>query len=365
MLNNKYICVVPAVGITFGQMVSEKSSYYEEGESENPFSEVVRQLESKNIYLIEKDDLPKFKEEKIACILHFNIDYELMSKHRNAINMYVAAEPACVDFTHYEYRLEKLSTYFDYTLTWNDNLIDLNGFIKFNYPIDFKIRKEKREFEDRKLVTNISANKKSPHPDELYSERYRAICYFDQFEPDFEFYGNGWDKLEFRSYRGITSSKRSTLAKYKFSICFENQTKTKGYITEKIWDCLLCGTIPIYWGADNVKEYIPENCFIDFREYSTIEDLHNTIVSMPKKEWEEYINNIEVFLAKSKNGPFSVESFSHVLESVLNKEKRVKINVWKIICIRWIKTTSRMMSAYYNHGVIGIYKKCKNKVFGV
>ena len=44
------------------------------------------------------------------------------------------------------------------------------------------------------------------------------------------------------------SSKIDTLARYRYTLCFEN-TYTPGYVTEKILDSFLAGSIPIYWGG--------------------------------------------------------------------------------------------------------------------
>lgn len=38
------------------------------------------------------------------------------------------------------------------------------------------------------------------------------------------------------------------MRRYKFTIAFENQSYP-GYVTEKIADALMAGTVPIYWGA--------------------------------------------------------------------------------------------------------------------
>jgi hypothetical protein len=40
-------------------------------------------------------------------------------------------------------------------------------------------------------------------------------------------------------------SKKNTLEKYKFSICYENARDIPGYITEKIFDCFFAGCVPI------------------------------------------------------------------------------------------------------------------------
>lgn len=43
------------------------------------------------------------------------------------------------------------------------------------------------------------------------------------------------------------------LTNYMFNICPEN-SNTNGYVTEKIFDAILAGCIPIYWGSDNRPE---------------------------------------------------------------------------------------------------------------
>ena len=40
-----------------------------------------------------------------------------------------------------------------------------------------------------------------------------------------------------------------------------------GYITEKIFDSFAAWCVPVYWGASNVTDYIPEGCFIDRRKF--------------------------------------------------------------------------------------------------
>jgi len=61
------------------------------------------------------------------------------------------------------------------------------------------------------------------------------------------------------------SDKIQTLSKYQYSLCFEN-TFTPGYVTEKIVDSFLGGSMPIYWGGAppdvfNLEEYYACNPF--------------------------------------------------------------------------------------------------------
>jgi hypothetical protein len=52
---------------------------------------------------------------------------------------------------------------------------------------------------------------------------------------------------------------------YKFIICFEN-SKTAGYVTEKIFNVMMAGSIPIYDGAPNIEQYVPRGSYIHFDE---------------------------------------------------------------------------------------------------
>jgi hypothetical protein len=48
--------------------------------------------------------------------------------------------------------------------------------------------------------------------------------------------------------------KEEGLQDYRYSIVIENGRET-GYFSEKLIDCLLCKTVPIYWGAPDIGQY--------------------------------------------------------------------------------------------------------------
>ena len=67
---------------------------------------------------------------------------------------------------------------------------------------------------------------------------------------------------------------------YKFSIAMEN-TNGDGYVSEKIIDSFISGTIPIYYGSYMIEEYINPKSFILIKGP---EDMKDKI---------EYIKNID------------------------------------------------------------------------
>ncbi len=61
------------------------------------------------------------------------------------------------------------------------------------------------------------------------------------------------------------------LSKYKFSIAMEN-SKGDGYISEKIVDSFLAGTIPIYYGDYIIDEYINPKTYILIKGEKDVEE---------------------------------------------------------------------------------------------
>ena len=226
--------------------------------------------------------------------------------------------------------------HFKKVFTWNDDYIDNKQFIKVNYSYDFEKQGMINNNDKEKLLCMISANKSSNERNELYSEREKVVRWYESnFPSEFDLYGIGWDRIrltgvfkalkklpfiwknipfkKYSSYKGTVTSKKVIMSKYKFAICFENINNMNGYITEKIFDCFFSGTVPIYLGAKNISDYVPPHCFIDKRNFSTLDDLHKFISSMPEQQYQEYLNSIDLFLKKQNKGKFSCSSFAKTI----------------------------------------------------
>lgn len=64
-------------------------------------------------------------------------------------------------------------------------------------------------------------------------------------------------------------SKLETIARYKFTLAFENAV-SQDYVTEKFFDPLIAGSLPIYLGAPNVEAFAPgEHCYINVRDFES------------------------------------------------------------------------------------------------
>jgi hypothetical protein len=84
----------------------------------------------------------------------------------------------------------------------------------------------------------------------------------------------------------IVDNKFSVASGYKFSICFENSIHP-GYITEKLLDAYVCGSIPIYWGDVGENSILNRKAFFNYRDFESLESLASHIDELPPKQLEE------------------------------------------------------------------------------
>ncbi len=83
--------------------------------------------------------------------------------------------------------------------------------------------------------------------------------------------------------RGRTS-KVELLSRYRFSFAFENAI-APDYVTEKFYDPLLAGSVPVYLGAPNIAEFAPaEGCYIHAADFSGPPDLAAYLTQLNQDE---------------------------------------------------------------------------------
>jgi hypothetical protein len=68
-------------------------------------------------------------------------------------------------------------------------------------------------------------------------------------------------------------TKLRVLAGYKFDLAYENAIEND-YVTEKFFDPLEAGCVPVYTGAPNIENYAPgKNCYINAADFNSPKDL--------------------------------------------------------------------------------------------
>ncbi len=226
------------------------------------------------------------------------------------------------------------------------------------YALD-SIRDEVWRRDKRKFLVMINHNKlPAVYWHELYTERMRAVEFFGRAE-EIDLYGLGWDGPSFqmsttwmpgtlqrtwraclkqwqrlrpnplltsarRAYRGVAASKIETLGRYAFALCFENSV-LKGWVTEKMFDCFVAGTIPIYWGAPDIETYVPRNCFVDMRQFGSYPELKSHLKGLGEKDIRTYKENGRDFLNSPQFRPFTKKAFAEIVARLVEEDTGAKL----------------------------------------
>lgn len=92
-------------------------------------------------------------------------------------------------------------------------------------------------------------------------------------------YGRGLDVKQLGScYRGEVKGrcKFNILSKYRYALAIENSVE-HNYMTEKIYDCFLSLTFPLYWGAPNIATYYSDVSYVQLPTLTPTANLINLI----------------------------------------------------------------------------------------
>ena len=149
---------------------------------------------------------------------------------------------------------------------------------------DFKIL-QKRTPKKTKLLSTIVSGKAFTYGQKKRLEITKKIS---EITDILDIYGKGLSYEEFgNAYKGELNyngiCKIRGLEDYKYSLAFENSSYPN-YFTEKIIDPILMYAKPIYWGAENIWEYFPEDAF------SYVDIFDENAIDQILKEIEKPIN---------------------------------------------------------------------------
>eukprot|EP00201_Polytomella_parva_P004436 CAMPEP_0175076986 /NCGR_PEP_ID=MMETSP0052_2-20121109/23091_1 /TAXON_ID=51329 ORGANISM="Polytomella parva, Strain SAG 63-3" /NCGR_SAMPLE_ID=MMETSP0052_2 /ASSEMBLY_ACC=CAM_ASM_000194 /LENGTH=324 /DNA_ID=CAMNT_0016346305 /DNA_START=675 /DNA_END=1649 /DNA_ORIENTATION=- len=131
--------------------------------------------------------------------------------------------------------------------------------------------------------------------------------------------GQGGKNVPVHSYGSCNNNmnkrigdKISAIHQYKFCVAMENSI-TKDYITEKLWQALEAGCVPIYYGPPNVADQLPDpNAIIDYSKLGSPEALMKEIIRLNEddeaynaklmwkyKDFNELSENFQSFAMRS------------------------------------------------------------------
>lgn len=206
---------------------------------------------------------------------------------RSRVKIAWLIEPPVINSFLYDY-VEKNYNLFDMLFTFDERLLGLSPKFKFcPYGTTWIPEDARRVWSKSKLTSAVFSSKRYTLGHNIRHEIFEA------HKGDLDFYG------EINNRR--IEHKLDGHKDYMFSIIVENWAGNS-YFSEKLLDCLLTGTIPIYWGYQKFSEFFDSNGFIYFTSTDQLRDIlphlnaeqYNSRLCAVKANFEEAFKYIDL-----------------------------------------------------------------------
>jgi hypothetical protein len=233
------------------------------------------------LVILERSDLMKIlytiEGPNIRHQLHW--DMNILNKYFNKI------------ITYWEPLLDKPNVYFfpfihryDFYNRLDTMYIQKND----NYSKNICIVLENRNIKESYIINDV----------ELNALDYLRLEYSKELGKSIDCYGKSWEEykdiINWRSTIDRFQNIEKTIdfmKKYTFVLIIEN-CDASGYVSEKIYDAISVGCIPLYYGNINTRIKIPKECYIDIKNIKP-ENLLGFIESMDESTVKVYKESIE------------------------------------------------------------------------
>lgn len=132
-------------------------------------------------------------------------------------------------------------------------------------------------------------------------------------------YGDFFAK--YPNYKGKIKNKHEIVRRSKFSLVIENSSN---YVSEKIFDAMINGSIPIYFGPNLEQFNIPAKDLV-LLENCSVNDIENRISKVKENEIERYLNNIRNYLNSSQfqNNWTEEIIYNKIVDHVLTQYQKI------------------------------------------
>lgn len=199
---------------------------------------------------------------------------EEAARHPSSCKIAVLIEPPVVSGYAYEF-IRVHYDLFKYVFTFDESLLSISDkFIPYTWGTPWIGKPERKIYPKDRMVSIIASSKNFAEGHRLRHE------VANRYRDSMDLLGNG--------YRAI-GNKTEGLAPYRYSVTIEN-CKIDSYFSEKLLDCFITGTIPIYWGCPRIGEFFEADGIITF---DTSDDLGTILKYLSVEDYERRMPAIE------------------------------------------------------------------------
>jgi hypothetical protein len=160
-----------------------------------------------------------------------------------------------------------------------------------------------------------------------YHGRRRVARAAERFSPGFlDVYGGNWDGRKhgwyyrffpdppYKAAKGVyRAEKLSLLSRYRFVLAYENYVSDEGYISEKLFDALYAGAVPVYLGEREITDYVDPDCFVDVRQFKNEIQLLKSLQGCSQEQWQRMRDAGKNYLQSAHIKAFQPRRYAEML----------------------------------------------------
>ena len=133
----------------------------------------------------------------------------------------------------------------------------------------------------------------------------------------------------FKNYKGPLyhyKDKSKGIVPYKYYFMIENNFE-RNFITEKIWEPIICESLVFYYGCPNLNDYIDENAYVQL-DINNFEKSYELIKKAIDEDW--WSKRIDI-IKKEKNKILNKLQFFPVIEKIIFNNENKSIELYKFL----------------------------------
>lgn len=220
---------------------------------------------------------------------------DFFEKNPSTRNIYIQVEPEAILPVQDE--IISRSTEFDFILTFNQNILEKcpNAY-KYLFGMTRIIPKDVDEidiYNKKFLITSVTGDKLN-----TVGHHFRHLVYYNQEYieniPTCFYISNDSKHLPVINNNPVLGTCPRKIDLFKdaqFSLIIENSRQTN-YFTEKLCDCLITKTIPVYYGCPNISEYFDISGWI-ILDNESMNDFIDKLNDLTPDYYMKYLNTVE------------------------------------------------------------------------
>ena len=153
------------------------------------------------------------------------------------------------------------------------------------------------------------------HKDWTEGHRLRKKVYYkqDKIHIPKDFYISKYGGVENHFNSKVLGESKNPMFDSQFHICIEN-TRQKNYFTEKVIDCFVTKTIPIYYGCENIEKFFDADGFYIANNFNDIIDICN---SLDENSYQDKLKFVEKNFELAKKYTTIIDRLESILNNIL------------------------------------------------